>query len=91
MVKQIFYYLRYTSSKGLFYGSKPNVSLIGYSDPSWANNEDYRSISGTAFLLGNSLISWTSNTALSSTESEYIAMTSAVQDALWFSELMNEL
>jgi hypothetical protein len=95
MVKQIFYYLRYTSSKGLFYGIKPNVSLIGYSDASWANNEDYRSISGTAFLLGSSLISWTSkkqdSTALSSTESEYIALTSAVQDALWFSELMNEL
>jgi len=95
MVKQILYYLRQTADYGLFYGSKGNQTVTGYVDASWANNEDYTSLYGFAFLFGKSLISWCSKkqrgVALSSTESEYMTITHGSQEALWFLELLNEM
>jgi len=95
MVKQILYYLRRTAHYGLAYGSDGKEQLTGYVDASWANNEDYTSLYGFAFLFGDSLISWSSkkqkNVVLSSTESEYITITHGAQEALWFLELLAEL
>jgi hypothetical protein len=95
MARQILYYLRYRPDYGLLFSSESSEKLVGYCDASWANNEDYSSISGFAFLFGKSLITWSSkkqaSAALSSTESEYISLTSGTQEALWFQELLNEL
>lgn len=95
MVRQILYYLKQYPEYSLDYQEENNPEILGYSDASWGNNEDYSSISGYLFLLGKSLISWSSKkqpvVALSSTEAEYVAASSAVQEALWLRSLMNEL
>ena len=95
MVRQIFYYLRQYPDSSLSYTQVLNPKLVGYCDASWANNEDYSSISGFAFLFGKSLVSWSSKKqpviALSSTEAEYVTVTSGAQEALWFNALLKEL
>jgi hypothetical protein len=95
MVRQILYYLRKYPSLTLNYSGYFDTQLSGYVDASWGNNEDYSSISGYSFFLGKSLISWSSKKqsvpALSSTEAEYVAVTSSVQEALWAKSLLEEL
>ena len=58
-------------------------------DADWATDEkDQKSISGYCFYFLNSLVSWSSvkqkTMVLSSTESEYYAMTHAMKEGLWF-------
>jgi len=58
-------------------------------DADWATDEkDQKSISGYCFYFLNSLVSWSAikqkTMALSSTESEYYAMTHAMKEGLWF-------
>ena len=70
--------------------------LVGYSDANWANDPiTRRSTSGFIFYLGNSPITWQSRmqpiVALSSTESEYIALTEAVKEVKWLRSLLNEV
>lgn len=95
MARQVLYYLRQYPDKSLTYAKQHTPQLEGFCDASWANNEDYSSISGFAYLFGGSLISWSSKKqpiiALSSTEAEYVAATSAAQEALWFQTLLSEL
>ena len=95
MVRQILYYLRQQTQYCIFYQKGSDSEIRGYCDSSWANNEDYSSISGFLFLMGNSLICWSSKKqpviALSSTEAEYVAVSSATQEALWLKSLMKEL
>jgi hypothetical protein len=72
------------------------VDLLGYSDADWGSNPvDRRSISGFAFLLGKSLISWNSKkqptVALSSMEAEYMAVSHAAREAIWLRNLLLEL
>jgi hypothetical protein len=57
-------------------------------DADWATDEkDRKSISGYCFYYLNSLVSWSAvkqkTMALSSTESEYYAMTHAMKEGLW--------
>ena len=95
MVKQILYYLRQNPSRPIVYKKQLNPKLEIYSDSSFANNADYSSISGFAVVFGNSLIAWSSKKqpviALSSTEAEYVALTGASQEALWFQSVLAEL
>ena len=61
--------------------------LRGWTDASYANNHDFKSTGGSCFKLGGSLLSWSSNkqsiVALSTAESELIALTAAAQEAIW--------
>jgi len=95
MVRQILYYLRQNPSRPLTYRNSNNPQLMVYCDSSYANTEDYSSISGFGAMFGNCLVSWSSKkqpvVALSSTEAEYVAVTSASQEALWFQSLLYEL
>ena len=95
MARQILYYLRRYPDRSLNFSKTTNPKLEGYCDASWANNEDYSSISGFAFMYGPSLVSWSSKkqpvVALSSTEAEYVTVTSAAQESLWFQSLLKEL
>ncbi|KAF7130947.1 hypothetical protein CNMCM5793_003882 [Aspergillus hiratsukae] len=94
--KRVFRYLRGTLSLALFYPCTLG-ELNGYVDADWAGPRSIKSIStsGYLFLLGNSPISWCSkrqtSVALSSTESEYIAMSLAAQEAIWLHLLLSEL
>lgn len=97
-VKRILRYLKGTIDWKLqFNGAKINgPEIIGYCDADWASDQDdRRSITGYIFLKNNSPISWNSRkqqtVALSTTEAEYMAMSSATQEALWLRFLSNEL
>ena len=72
-----------------------NLNLCGYTDSDWGSDtEDRKSTGGFIFLFNNSLISWSSkkqtSTALSSTDSEFIAASEASRHAKWLIELFND-
>ena len=80
---------RYTRSTG-------ELGLIGYSDADYAGDvDDRKSTTGMMFMLGGSTICWQSRKqkviALSSCESEYIAVTTAACQGVWLRRMLNEL
>jgi hypothetical protein len=92
-VKRIFRYLSGTRSHGLVY-VKDNSRLTGFSDASYAQLEGRRSTSGYTFIWNGAAITWRSKkqpiVATSSMEAEYIALSSAVKEALWIRKLLAE-
>jgi len=54
-----------------------------------------RSISGMTFTVGGNVVSWKSGlqkvVALSTTEAEYISLTEAAKEAMWFQGFVREL
>ena len=95
-VKRVLRYLRGTINYGLRFTSKDENELVGYSDSDWAGDVDTRrSTSGYAFFVGNLLISWSSKkqptVAKSSTEAEYVALSTATQEAIWLRRLLSDL
>jgi hypothetical protein len=56
---------------------------------------DRHSISGYAFYIGNGAVSWSSKkqpiVTLSSTESEYVALTHAAKELIWLRKLITEI
>jgi len=74
-------------------GEKPLVH--GYSDADWASQPDRHSMSGFVYFLGMGAVSWSSKRqpiiTLSSTESEYVALTHASKDIIWIHKLLTEL
>ncbi|GJT17581.1 hypothetical protein Tco_0876287 [Tanacetum coccineum] len=87
-VKQIFRYLNGTTNMGLWYSKDSGITLTAYADADHAGCQDTRrSTSGSAQLLGDKLVSWSSKkqkcTAISSTEAEYIAMSGCCSQILW--------
>ena len=93
--KQILRYLKGTQEFGLRY-ERGQMQLEGYTDADFASDRlDRKSTSGFAFFLGDSLISWTSEkqsiVSLSSTEAEYIALSTGAKEALWLRQFLNEL
>ena len=100
MVKHVFKYILGTLNYKLeFRKSNTGLRLHGYSDANWGESkEDRKSITGYYFCLNEVVgpaISWKSKrqqtVALSSCESEYMALTAAAQEALYLSKLLNEL
>lgn len=84
-VRKIVSYLRQTSNLRLRLATKGNLQLQGYVDADWAMDPtDRKSTSGYIFQLRTSSIQWTCrkqhSTALSPTEAELIAATSALKD-----------
>jgi DNA-dependent RNA polymerase auxiliary subunit epsilon len=95
--KHVLRYLKGTADKGLvFRKSDERVSLIGYCDADWGSSEDRRSITGYGFKLNKNgpLISWKSRkqptVALSTCEAEYMSLSSAIQEAKFLSQLLND-
>ncbi|GKE44251.1 retrovirus-related pol polyprotein from transposon TNT 1-94, partial [Tanacetum coccineum] len=79
VVKRIFKYLRGTVNRGLWYPKDSSITLTTYADVDHASCQDTRrSTSGCMQLLGDKLVSWSSerqkSDAISSTEAEYIAL-----------------
>ncbi|GKE82562.1 hypothetical protein Tco_1552562, partial [Tanacetum coccineum] len=78
-VKRIFRYLRGTINTGLWYSKDSCIALTAFVDADHAGCQDTRrSTSRSMQLLGDRLVSWSSkkqkSTAISSTISEYIAL-----------------
>ncbi|GKC63912.1 retrovirus-related pol polyprotein from transposon TNT 1-94 [Tanacetum coccineum] len=86
-VKRIFKYLRGTVNRGLWYPKDSSISLTAYADADHASCQDTkRSTSGSMQLLGDRLVSLSSkrqkSAVISSTEVEYIALSSCCAQVL---------
>jgi hypothetical protein len=89
--------LRYVAGT-LHYGisfKSTNTRLTGFSDASWANKPDRKSTTGWIFILGGGPVAWKSIrqriVALSTCESEYIALADAAKELLWQLQLLKTL
>lgn len=70
--------------------------LVGYADADWASDaEDRKSVSGYVFTVFGNAVSWSSKkqvtVATSSSEAEYVSLSSAVSEAIWLSGVMADL
>ena len=95
-VKRIFRYLQGTTNSGLSYVRSNKSSCVGFSDSDWAGDpNDRKSTSGYMFMIGSAPVSWRSKkqlcVALSSAEAEYVALSSAAQEAIWIRQLLSEI
>lgn len=96
-VIRIMRYLRGTQDKRLCYTSDcESNELHAYSDADWASDLDKRrSCTGFVVNMTGAAINWKSHrqdiVALSSTEAEYIALSSCVKDVLWIQQILNEI
>jgi hypothetical protein len=95
-VKRIFRYLQGTQNYMLCYDGNKSCILEGYSDANWGGDIDTRrSTTGYCFIKNGGCISWRSKrqptVAISTTESEYMALSEATQEAIWLRTLLAEL
>ena len=95
-VKHILRYLAGTAQHGLLFTSDSSIDCCGYSDADWAGDlDDRKSTSGYIFQVGKSTVSWKCRkqgcVALSTAESEYMALSLAAQEAIWMRQLLSEL
>lgn len=93
--KRILRYLQGTCDKKLTYMKDEN-ELIGYCDADHAGNiDDRRSTSGYAFIMQGAAISWAAKAqttvSLSTAESEYSSLVTAMQECVWLQRLSNEI
>ncbi|KAK9706501.1 hypothetical protein RND81_07G130100 [Saponaria officinalis] len=94
--KRILRYLQGTKDFGLLYQTGQKPHLYGFTDSDYAGDEDdRRSTSGYAFMLGNGAVSWSSKkqpiVTLSSTEAEFVAATACACQAIWIRRILEEL
>lgn len=93
-IKHLLKYLNTTKQYRLRFNGNIN-SLVGFCDADWAADPTNRkSTTGYIFYLASSPISWQSRlqptVALSTVESEYMALTSAAQEAIWIRSILKE-
>ena len=93
--KRILRYLKRDKQLGPTYSFGKSKVLLGYSDSDWGGDlETRRSTSGYVFTFGGAAISWSSKrqatVALSTTEAEYMAVCSAIQEAIYLRTLLND-
>ncbi|TFY81825.1 hypothetical protein EWM64_g2185, partial [Hericium alpestre] len=95
--KRVLRYVKGTLDLALVYGGDDGPWVpIGYADADHANDLDSRrSISGYAFFLSGTPISWSSKkqptVADSTAVAEYLAIAHATKEALWLRSLLGEL
>lgn len=93
-VKRVFRYLAGTKTLRLTYGAV-SLDLVGYTDADGSMHEDRKAISGYAFLIDGGAVSWASKRqeiiSLSTTESEYVAITHASKEAVWLRSLIGQV
>jgi hypothetical protein len=96
MCKRVLRYVQGTKNYGLEFKDGGNNQLFGYSDADWAGDKgDRKSTSGYAFFLNGSLVSARSRkqqtVALSTAEAEYVALSAAVQEAMWLRCVLKDI
>lgn len=94
--KIILRYVKDTLNFGIHCYSTEKFNLVGFSDSDLGGSlDDRKSTSGNCFSFSSSLITWSSRKqriiALSSTEAEYVAITSASRQALWLRNVLEEI
>ncbi|CAM8981667.1 unnamed protein product [Rhodiola kirilowii] len=95
-LKHVVAYVKSTLDTGLCYSKRKDVlELVGYVDADFDGDRDCRK-STTAFYFnyGMNCISWKSQmqsiVAMSTTESEYIALSELVKEAMWLKGMLAE-
>ncbi|WVZ75656.1 LOW QUALITY PROTEIN: hypothetical protein U9M48_023691 [Paspalum notatum var. saurae] len=94
-VKRILRYLKHTPSIGLWYPKGASFELLGYTDSDFAGcRVERKSTSGGCYLLGCSLVSWSSKkqncVSLSTAEAEYIAAGSSCAQLLYMKQTLKD-
>ena len=94
-IKKILRYLKGTMDIGLWYSKSDNFELIGFSDADFSNCRVKRkNTSDTCHFLGHLLVSWHSKkqnlVALSTTETEYIAIGLCCVQILWIKQTISD-
>lgn len=95
-LKQVLRYLKGNVSFGLYYKSDGKKELVGYSDSSYnSDQDDGKSTTGHVFYLNGCPITWCSQkqkiVALSTCEAEFMAATETAKQAIWLSDLLEEI
>ncbi|TMC16799.1 MAG: hypothetical protein E6J34_19505, partial [Chloroflexi bacterium] len=95
-VKHLLRYIQATKDLSIVFNGNSNNSLIGYSDANYANNpDDRKSTSGILFFIANGIISFQSSKqsviAMSTMESEYMALSEAAKEAIFLLKLLRSL
>lgn len=89
--KRVLRYLKGSKDYGILYQPNSGHDIVGYTDSSWAEDEESLSTSGYNFQAGSGLVSWRSKKlggpSSSSTEAEYRVYLSASQEAQWLRKL----
>ena len=96
VAKRVLRYLQGTVKLGIKYFRNIEVKLIGHCDSDWGGYiDDMKSMSGYAFSLASSVISWVSkkqgSVAQSSTEAEYCSASLATSQAIWFRRILEDI
>ncbi|XP_073046238.1 secreted RxLR effector protein 161-like [Primulina eburnea] len=97
-LKGVLKYLNGSTKIGLLFEKQNSLEnpIVGYVDSDFAGNIDTRkSLSGFIFTMYGTAVSWKATlqsvVALSTTESEYIALTEGIKEALWLKGMVLEL
>lgn len=93
--KRILRYIKKTINFGILY-TQNSLEIKAYSDADYAGDVSTRkSTSGSVVLIGDNLVSWSSerqqSVSLSTTESEYIAGSQCVKELVWLKSLLCEI
>lgn len=94
--KHVLRYLKGTKKLGLVFSSNASRVITAYSDADWGQERPSRkSITGTAIMIGGSLIDWRSKqqsiVAQSTKEAEFIALSFCVRDVLWLLKFKHDV
>lgn len=95
-LKRILRYIKGTLHYKIIYKENDDDVLTGYTDADWGGDKmDRKSTTGYILKLFGCTVSWCSSkqqcTALSSTESEYVALSRGIAEGCWIKNIMNEL
>jgi len=94
--KRVVRYIKGTINFGIKFKKSKEFKLFGFSDSDWAGSiDDMKSTSGYCFSFGSGVFSWSSKkqetVAQSTAEAEFVAATSAVNQALWLRKILSDL
>ncbi|GAU13002.1 hypothetical protein TSUD_173010 [Trifolium subterraneum] len=94
--KRVMRYLKGTLDLGILYRRNEEMKLQGWSDSDYAGDlDDRKSTSGYVFMLGSSIISWSSKkqaiVTLSTTEAEFVAAASCACQSIWLRRVLEQL
>ncbi|KAJ3563743.1 hypothetical protein NP233_g8744 [Leucocoprinus birnbaumii] len=95
-MKHVMAYIRGTLEYGITYHRGASLQPVGFVDSDFANDQDTRrSTNGHIFFAGGGPVSWSTKrqerVATSTTEAEYMAISQAVQQAMWLSSFFDQV
>lgn len=95
-IKIILRYLKGTTKYGLWYPKGNNLIIQTFTGADWKRNVNDRKItSGETFYLGGCLVSWLrkkkTSISLSTTEAEYIVVTTSCTQVLWMKQTLQDI